>query len=58
MEPVFSIRPDSDLGVMRTIKSLKRSRAKDKYGIDVIMLKESISTLLKPITGIINLSVT
>ncbi len=55
VEPVFSIRPVSDLDVMRTIRSPKPSRAKDKYGMDVICSESSL-TLIKPITGIINLS--
>ncbi len=47
VEPVFRIRPVSDSDVMRTIRSLKSSRAKDKYGMDVVMLKESSLTLIK-----------
>ncbi len=57
MEPVFRIRPVSDSDVMRTIRSLKSSRAKDKYGMDVVMLKESSLTLIKPISKVINLSI-
>ncbi len=57
MEPVFRIRPVSDFDVMRTIRSLKSSRAKDKYGMDVVMLKESSLTLIKPISKVINLSI-
>ncbi len=57
VEPVFRIRPVDDSDVMRTIRSLKSSRAKDKYGMDVVMLKESSLTLIKPITKVINLSI-
>ncbi len=35
----------------------KSSRAKDKYGMDVVMLKESSLTLIKPISKVINLSI-
>ncbi len=46
-EPVFRIRPVSDSDVMRTIRSLKSSRAKYKYSMDIVMLKESNLTLIK-----------
>lgn len=38
MEPVFSLRPVTDLDVMRMIKYFKPSRAKYKYIMDVVML--------------------
>ncbi len=47
----------SDSDVMSTIRSLKSSRAKYKYGMDVVMLNESSLTLIKPITIVINLSI-
>ncbi len=54
---VYTGNTVSELDVTRTIKSLKPSRAKDIFGMDVIMFKELSESLVNPITKIINLSV-
>ncbi len=55
VEQALTLRAVSELDV--TITSLKPSRAKDIYGMDVIMFKELSESLVNPITKIISLSV-
>jgi len=57
VEQALTLRAVSELDVTRTITSLKPSRAKDIFGMDVIMFKELSESLVNPITKIINLSV-
>ncbi len=57
VEQALTVRAVSELDVTRTITSLKPSRAKDIFGMDVIMFKELSESLVNPITKIINLSV-
>ncbi len=55
VEQALTLRAVSELDV--TITSLKPSRAKDIFGMDVIIFKELSESLVNPITKIINLSV-
>ncbi len=57
VEQALTLRAVSELDVTRTITSLKPSRAKDIFGMDVIMFKELSESLVNPITKMINLSV-
>jgi len=55
-EPALTLRPVSENEVVKTVTSLKSSRAKDVYGMDSLMLKEINSSIVTPLTHIINIS--
>ncbi len=57
VEQALTLSAVSELDVTRTITSLKPSRAKDIFSMDVIMFKELSESLVNPITKMINLSV-
>lgn len=57
VEQALTLRAVSELDIRRTTTSLKQSRAKGIFGMDVVMLKELSESLVNPITKIINLSV-
>ncbi len=57
VEQALTLRAVFELDVTRTITFLKPSRAKDIFGMDVIIFKELSESLVNPITKIINLSV-
>ncbi len=53
VEQALTLRAVSELDVTRTITSLKPSRAKDIFGMDVIMFKELSESLVNPNTKMI-----
>ena len=57
VEPAFTIKSITESGIMRIIRSLKPSNAKDVFGMDTTMLNDLGSVLVNPITLIINLSI-
>ena len=57
VEPAFSLTNITESQVMKTIRSLKPSKAKDVFGMDSTMLKDLGSVLAYPITFIINQSI-
>jgi len=56
-KPQFCLSNISEQEVLRIIKTLKTSKAKDCYGMDSIMLKSLKDCLAPSITNIINLSI-
>uniref|UniRef100_A0A8C8E3R6 Reverse transcriptase domain-containing protein n=1 Tax=Oryzias sinensis TaxID=183150 RepID=A0A8C8E3R6_9TELE len=55
-QPTFSFTNITESDVSQTINLLKPSRCKDIFGLDTVMLKDLCSSLTRPITKIINLS--
>ena len=55
-EPAFNIEYITEADVMRVIRSLRPSLAKDVIGMNTIMLKDLSESLVYPITKIVNLS--
>ncbi|XP_046707928.1 uncharacterized protein LOC124387560 [Silurus meridionalis] len=59
LEPIFNLGTVIQTSiVLQTIKTLKVSRTRDIFGIDMCMLKELSYTLFTPVTKIVNLSFT
>ncbi len=55
-ETALVLRPVTKLDVEKVVMSLKSSRAKDIYGIDTLLLKQISSSIVNPVTHIINSS--
>ncbi len=55
-EPAFNIVSITESDVMRVIRSLRPSRAKDVIGMNTCMLKELSEVLVNSITKLVNLS--
>ncbi len=53
-ETVLVLRSVTKLDVEKVVMSLKSSRAKDIYGIDTLLLKQIISSIVNPVTHIVN----
>jgi len=56
-EQAFNIEYITEADVVRVIRSLRPSRAKDVIGMNTVMLKELSELLVYPITKIVNLSI-
>ncbi len=56
--PVFTIENVSESTVLKIFDNLKGSRSKDVYDIDARFFKTYKSSLCKPLTHLINLSIT
>ncbi len=55
--PVFNIDKISEIEVMKIMRALKNSKARDDYGIDTNFLKMNMESLVCPIMHLVNLSI-
>lgn len=55
--PIFRLEEVTEAEGRKIIRSLKSSKAKDAYGLDSNFLKTNADHLIKPLTHLVNLSI-